>query len=44
MLFVASQVLIIGVGLLPLSLWRSFRAKTLELNPPSGGKPAPAGA
>jgi ABC-type transport system involved in cytochrome c biogenesis permease subunit len=37
MLFVASQVAIIGIGLLPVYLWRSFRAR-----PPAGpGKPGP---
>jgi hypothetical protein len=45
-LFIASQVVIIGLGLLPLHLWRSFRAPAPS--PASGngsvGTPAPAGA
>ena len=43
--FVASQLVIIGLGLLPLHLWRSFRSTTPA--PTSGkgpvGTPAPAG-
>jgi len=45
-IFVGSQLAIIGLGLLPLNLWRSFRSATTP--PPTGGKeaglPAPAGA
>jgi cytochrome c-type biogenesis protein CcsB len=45
-LFVASQLAIIALGLLPLHLWRSFRASAPS--PASGngsvGTPAPAGA
>ncbi|HEY5909744.1 MAG TPA: cytochrome c biogenesis protein CcsA [Verrucomicrobiae bacterium] len=33
MIFTASQLAVIGVGLLPLNLWRSFRTRTV---PPSG--------
>ena len=49
MLFVGSQAVIIGLGLLPLNLWRSFRKQTnlpSESSPPTGGgagRPAPAG-
>jgi hypothetical protein len=38
MLFMASQLAVIGVGLLPLHLWRSFR--TVETPPPSGSSQA----
>jgi cytochrome c-type biogenesis protein CcsB len=41
MIFTGSQVLVIAVGLLPLSLWRSFRADTKS---PPAGLPAPASA
>jgi cytochrome c-type biogenesis protein CcsB len=41
MIFIGSQVLVIAVGLLPLSLWRSFRAA--DKTPPAG-LPAPASA
>ena len=41
MIFIASQTLIILVGLLPFSLWRSFR--TGAKSPPAT-LPAPAGA
>jgi cytochrome c-type biogenesis protein CcsB len=43
MLFLASQVTIIGVGLLPLHLWRSFRAIAPPALPPnlSGGTHLP---
>ncbi len=50
MLFVVSQVCLIGLGLLPLSLWRSFRTPPAAPTPPAippGRKkptPAPAGA
>jgi cytochrome c-type biogenesis protein CcsB len=51
MLFVGSQVAIILLGLLPLSMWKSFRTSTPTSSAPprpSGGKkkisPAPAGA
>jgi cytochrome c-type biogenesis protein CcsB len=44
--FIATQVVIIGVGLIPLHLWRSFRSTAPS--PASGngsvGTPAPAGA
>jgi cytochrome c-type biogenesis protein CcsB len=40
MIFIASQVVIIGLGLLPLSLWRSFR---VESKSPTGTVPAPGG-
>jgi hypothetical protein len=49
MLFVGSQAVIIGLGLLPLNLWRSFRKQTnlpSESSPPTGGgagRPATAG-
>jgi cytochrome c-type biogenesis protein CcsB len=47
MLFIASQLLFMGVGMLPLHLWRSFR--TVQKPPPSGspeasGTPLPAQA
>ncbi|HVM49276.1 MAG TPA: cytochrome c biogenesis protein CcsA [Candidatus Acidoferrum sp.] len=47
MLFMASQLVVIGIGLLPLHLWRSFRQ--VEKTPPANsalpsGKPLPAGA
>jgi len=51
MLFIGSRVAIIALGLLPLSLWRSFR--TGAKSPPAGlpaspgdkaGAPAPANA
>ena len=41
MIFIASQLVVIAVGLLPLSLWRSFR--TADKTPPAG-LPAPASA
>jgi cytochrome c-type biogenesis protein CcsB len=41
MLFIASQLVVIAIGLLPLSLWRSFRDTAKS---PSPGLPAPAGA
>ncbi|HYV26117.1 MAG TPA: cytochrome c biogenesis protein CcsA, partial [Candidatus Eisenbacteria bacterium] len=49
MLFVGIQLVIIGLGLLPLSMWRSFREQTpVEPQPGTPGKrhprPAPAGA
>jgi cytochrome c biogenesis factor len=40
MAFIASQAVIIAVGLLPLHLWRSFRAEDSE-RPPQLGKPSP---
>jgi hypothetical protein len=50
MIFIGSQVFIIGLGLLPLNLWRSFRGDGTSPPgslPASGGKksgtPAPAG-
>jgi cytochrome c-type biogenesis protein CcsB len=40
MIFMASQLVLIGVGMLPLNLWRSFRPRTAA--PPSiPGTPAP---
>ena len=45
MIFVVSQAVIIGVGLLPLSFWRSFRVAKPSLAPASGaksGSPQPA--
>jgi ABC-type transport system involved in cytochrome c biogenesis permease subunit len=45
--FVASQLLLIGLGLLPLHLWRSFRTQHQEPPAPSSDKPglpAPARA
>ncbi|HWI60066.1 MAG TPA: cytochrome c biogenesis protein CcsA, partial [Bacillota bacterium] len=51
MIFIVSQVAVIGLGLLPLQLWRSFRRKAGVVPAGSsdakGGKakaPAPAGA
>ena len=43
MLFVGSQLLLIAIGSLPLSMWRSFRGSKLPPNPepPAGGKPTP---
>jgi cytochrome c-type biogenesis protein CcsB len=41
MIFIASQLVVIAIGLLPLSLWRSFRAPAKS---PTPGIPAPAGA
>jgi hypothetical protein len=41
MLFMGSQLLVIALGLLPLSLWRSFRAPAPS---PPAVLPAPAGA
>ena len=41
MIFIVSQLLVIGVGLLPLNLWRSFREPD---RPTSPGHPAPAAA
>ena len=41
MIFVVSQVVIILIGLLPVSLWRSFRE---PVKSPLPGVPAPAGA
>lgn len=40
MAFIASQAVIIAVGLLPLHLWRSFRSEGSE-RPPQLGKPSP---
>ena len=40
MIFIGSQVFIIALGLLPLNLWRSFRA---NLNPPPTNSPASLG-
>jgi len=41
MIFIGSQVLVIALGLLPFSLWRSFRPAAKS---PPAGLPAPAGA
>jgi ABC-type transport system involved in cytochrome c biogenesis permease subunit len=41
MIFIASQLVVIAIGFLPLSLWRSFRV-TAKF--PTPGVPAPAGA
>ena len=40
MIFIASQLVFIAVGLLPFSLWRSFRVAAKS---PTPGLPAPAG-
>jgi hypothetical protein len=43
--FIGSQALVIALGLLPLSLWRSFRTGPivpLADQPASGGTAAPA--
>jgi len=46
MAFIASQVLVIGLGCLPLHLWRSFRNPALPPSKPEGdaGKTVPAAA
>jgi ABC-type transport system involved in cytochrome c biogenesis permease subunit len=45
MLFISSQVLIICLGLLPLSIWRSFRGVSPASQPsPLGGKQKPLSA
>jgi len=44
MLFVATQVAIIGVGLLPIYLWRSFRSRAPLPAGGPGGKPGTAAA
>jgi cytochrome c-type biogenesis protein CcsB len=41
MLFISSQLLVIGLGLLPLHLWRSFRKAE---KPPAAGSPQPSGS
>ena len=41
MFFIASQLIVIAIGFLPLSLWRSFRVTAKS---PSPGLPAPVGA
>jgi cytochrome c-type biogenesis protein CcsB len=38
MIFIGSQVAIIGIGLLPLSVWRSFRARATSAPSIGGGK------
>jgi ABC-type transport system involved in cytochrome c biogenesis permease subunit len=45
-LFMPSQLLIIGLGLLPLRFWRSFRPAKVrsDSKPPLGGLPKPAAA
>jgi ABC-type transport system involved in cytochrome c biogenesis permease subunit len=43
--FVVSQVVLIGLGLIPQENWRSFRkAAPSDLPPPQGTRPAPASA
>jgi hypothetical protein len=46
MIFITTQIVLIGVGLLPLSVWRSFRVpKTAPTSPaprPKGRAPQPA--
>ena len=44
MLFVGSQLLLIAIGSLPLSIWRSFRDSAPRSDPksPDDGKPVPA--
>jgi len=45
LVFVGSQVAIIGLGLLPLSVWRSFRAAKVPVKDSNGAKagtPQPA--
>jgi hypothetical protein len=45
MIFIVSQVVIIGIGLLPVSLWRSFRVAKPAMTPAKGAKagaPQPA--
>jgi ABC-type transport system involved in cytochrome c biogenesis permease subunit len=43
--FVVSQVVLIGLGLIPQENWRSFRkAAPSDLPPPPGTRPAPVGA
>jgi hypothetical protein len=45
MLFMGTQVAVIGVGLLPLHLWRSFRTETDQApTGPAGKAPAPSAA
>jgi len=41
MIFIGSQAVVIAIGLLPLSLWRSFRADASSVSPPL---PASAGS
>jgi cytochrome c-type biogenesis protein CcsB len=41
MIFIASQLVVIAIGLLPFSLWRSFRVAAKS---PTPGVPAPASA
>jgi cytochrome c-type biogenesis protein CcsB len=40
MIFIVSQVVIIGIGLLPVNLWRSFRAAKPAATPTKGAKAA----
>jgi cytochrome c-type biogenesis protein CcsB len=42
--FVASQLVIIAIGMLPLRLWRSFRDVKQPTTPPGSALPEPAGA
>jgi hypothetical protein len=45
MVFIATQLAFIALGLLPLPLWRSFRQTAGEARPGGGGsgaRPAPA--
>ena len=47
MVFVASQVLLIGLGMMPTKYWKSFQARTAASPAPNGkgpGAPAPVGA
>jgi hypothetical protein len=42
MVFVASQLVLMGLGMLPLQYWRSFRGTAAaggSSEPPAGGKP-----
>lgn len=43
-LFMASQLFIIGLGLLPKSLWRSFQGEAAKVSPGGEGTPQPIGA
>ena len=41
MFFISSQAAIIGLGLVPLALWRSFRTTSPSVPPPGGGATGP---
>ena len=43
-LFVGSQVVVIALGLLPLSMWKSFRDRNESPTLPGGVKPKPSPA